>query len=228
MSDKRWAKLIFSLTLLAGCMLCLIGCSSEPASPEPTSDWVQDDSLSTFEVQPDRPATAKTLWAMANILATQGKDSQCEFVLNRIIHEHPTFLAAYNSLAELQMRQGRTKAAIKTLNEGLEIDPEEPLLLNNLGMCWMVLQDNEIALEMFTRAAGIMPENTKYRANMAVVLGLMGRDEESLSLFKQVLSEDLANQNLAVLLKTADIAADPNSAAPIEQSDSQNAESASQ
>ena len=216
MSDTCWTKLTFSLTLWAACMLCLIGCSESARS---RTDWVQNDSLSDFETQASRPATAKTLWAMADILATQGKDSQCEFVLKKIIHEHPAFLAAYNSLAELKMRQGQTKAAIKTLQDGLGINPDAPVLLNNLGMCWMILQDNEIALEMFTKAAGIMPENPKYRANMAVVLGLMGRDEESLSLFKQVLSEDLANQNLAVLLKTEDNT-DPNSTAPIEESDS--------
>jgi hypothetical protein len=44
-----------------------------------------------------------------------------------------------------------------------------------------------------------MPENVKYRANMAVALGLMGRDEESLSLFNQILPEDQAKHNLSVL-----------------------------
>ena len=222
MSEIRWARLTFSLTLWAGCMLCLVGCS-EPASSGPNTDWVQNDSLSDFETQANRPPTAKTLWAMADILATQGKDSECEFVLKRIIHEHPAFLPAYNSLAELRMRQGQTKAAIQILQDGLNIDPKAPVLLNNLGMCWMILQDNEAALDMFTTAAGIMPENRKYRANMAVVLGLMDRDEESLSLFKQVLPVDLANQNLAALQKTDD-SPDPTSLAPIEGVDSKHTE----
>lgn len=226
MTDTRWAKLTFFLTLSAGCMLCLIGCS-EPAGSGPDTDWVQSDSLTDFETQANRPPTVKTLWAMANILATQGKDSQCEFVLKRLIYEHPSFLPAYNSLAELKMRQGQTKVAIKILQNGLKIDAETPVLLNNLGMCWIILQDNEIALEMFTKAAGIMPENCKYRANMAVALGLMGRDEESLSLFKQVLPVDLANQNLAVFRRTED-SVDPNSSAPIEGSDSQHTEPTSQ
>jgi Flp pilus assembly protein TadD len=207
-------------------MLCLTGCS-ESASSGPETDWVQNDSLSDFETQANRPATAKTLWAMADILAKQGKDPECEFVLKRIISEHPDFLAAYNSLAELKMRQGKTKEAIETLRDGLSIDPNAPVLLNNLGMCWMILQDNEVALEMFTKAAGIVPEEPKYRANMAVVLAMMGREEESLSLFKQVLPEDLANQNLAVLVKTEGDA-DPNSCAPAEGSDSENTESASE
>ena len=78
MSDTRWAKLTFSLTLWAGCMLCLIGCS-ESASTGPDTDWVQSDSLSDFETQANRPATAKLLWAMADILATQGKDYSARF-----------------------------------------------------------------------------------------------------------------------------------------------------
>ncbi len=225
MSDSRWAKLTFCLTLWAGCMLCLVGCS-ESASPRANTDWVQNDSLSDFETQANRPPTAKTLWAMADILATQGKDSECEFVLKRIIHEHPAFLPAYNSLAELRMRQGQTKAAAQALQDGLNIEPKAPVLLNNLGMCWIILQDNETALEMFTKAAGIMPENCRYRANMAVVLGLMDRDEESLSLFKQVLPVDLANQNLAVLQKT-EHGKDPDNCAPVEGVDSQHIEAAS-
>jgi Flp pilus assembly protein TadD len=153
---------------------------------------------------------------MADILATQGKDSECEFVLRRIIYEHPSFLPAYNSFAELKMRQGQTKAAIKALQKGLEIEPESPILMNNLGMCWMILQDHEIALVMFTKAAGKMPENPKYRANMAVALGLMGRDEESISLFNQVLPMELAYQNLCVLRETKS-ASDPNTYTPIKE-----------
>ncbi|MHC4117326.1 MAG: tetratricopeptide repeat protein [Planctomycetota bacterium] len=129
---------------------------------------------------------------------------ECQYVLKRIINENPGFMPAYNSLAELQMRQGQTNMAIQTLQDGLRADPQDPILLNNLGMCWVVRRDNEAALEMFTRAAGIMPENRKYRANMAVVLGLMERDEEALSLFNQVLPVELANQNLAVLQNTQD------------------------
>ena len=226
MTDTRWAKLTFFLTLSAGCMLCLIGCS-EPAGSGPDTDWVQSDSPTDFETQANRPPTVKTLWAMADILATQGKDSQCEFVLKRLIYEHPSFLPAYNSLAELKMRQGQTKAAAQILQDGLNIDAETPVLLNNLGMCWMILQDNEAALEMFTRAAGIMPENCKYRANMAAVLGLMDRDEESLSLFTQVLPVDLANQNLAALQEAED-STDPSSVAPVEEADSQRTEAAPQ
>ena len=60
------------------------------------------------------------------------------------------------------------------------------------------------ALKMFAEAAGIMPENTKYRANMAVALSLMDRHEESRSLFEQVLRENQANHNVNMLQKVAE------------------------
>jgi serine/threonine-protein kinase len=182
------------------CMLCVGGCSESAGSGQ-SADWAMDKSELEFQSQANNPPTAKTLYTMADILAAQGRDSECEYVLKRIIQDNPKFLPAYNNLAELQMRQGKTNAAIETLRHALAINPEDTVLLNNLGMCWIVRRDYETALKMFTKAAGILPENVKYRANMAVALGLMGRDEESLSLFKQILPEDQANHNLSVLRK---------------------------
>lgn len=176
--------------------LCLYGCSESAA---PATEWSKGSSDLDFQTQADRPATTKTLWAMADILATQGKDSECEYVLKRIIQSDPEFLPAYNSLAELQMRQGRTSDAAQTLQDALRIAPDDPVLLNNLGMCRLVRRDYEGALKVFNKAAAIVPENMKYRANMAVALGLMGRDEEALALFKKVLPEDRAVHNLTLL-----------------------------
>ena len=174
------------------------GCT-ESASSGTDTDWAMDESELGFQSQSNSPPTTKTLYAMADILATQGRDSECEYALKRIIQDNPRFLPAYNNLAELQMRQGRTNAAIETLQHALRIDPNDTVLLNNLGMCLIVRRDYENALKMFTKAAGLMPEKVKYRANMAVALGMMGRDEESLSLFRHILPEDQANHNLSVL-----------------------------
>ncbi|MHC4657868.1 MAG: tetratricopeptide repeat protein [Planctomycetota bacterium] len=201
MTDICWVKLgrVTSL-FLAGAICCLhLGGCSEPVSTGSNAKLVRNNSELEFQRQADRPPTAKTLYAMAGILATQGKNAQCEFVLNRIIQDYPRFLPAYNSLAEVQMRQGRVNAAIETISGGLRIRPRDPVLLNNLGMCRIVHKDYEKALEAFTEAAGVVPENARYRTNMALALGLMGRYEESLSLFKQVLPEDQANHNLNIL-----------------------------
>jgi len=195
----RRLSIVISLCMVDFLCILFVGGCSESAASGTNTDWVMDKSELEFQSQANNPPTTKTLCAMADILATQGRDSECEYVLKRIIQDNPKFLPAYNRLAELQMRQGQTNAAIETLQHALKINSKDTVLLNNLGMCWIVRRDYENALKMFTQAAGIMPENMKYRANMAVALGLMGRDEESLSLFKQVLPEEQANHNLSVL-----------------------------
>lgn len=180
------------------CVLCLGGCS-DPAASGPEPVWGANDADIDFQTANGRPPTAKTLCAMADIFAVQGRDSECEYVLRRVLREHPQYLPAYNSLAELQMRQGLTREAIETLRIALGLHPDEPTILNNLGMCRIVRGEYEDALDMFTKAAGTRPEYAKYRANMAVALGLIGREEESLALFSQVTSEDKASQNVTVL-----------------------------
>ncbi len=193
---RNLSRVILYLGTIFICTFHLNGCSEPPAS---TVDPVTGNTRLESNTQANLPPTTKTLYAMSNILATQGKDSDCEFVLRRIIEQDPQFLPAYNSLAELQMRQRRINEAIETISSGLRIRPKDPVLLNNLGMCWTVSRNYENAMEMFTRAAGLAPENTRYRANMAMTLGLMGRYEESLSLFKQILPENQAEHNLTVI-----------------------------
>jgi Flp pilus assembly protein TadD len=136
---------------------------------------------------------------MADILAARGKEVDCEFVLRRCIREHPGFTPAYNRLAELQMRQGRVHEAVAVLSQALEVRAQDPVLLNNLGMCLLLRQEYAPALDRFTEAATLVPESEKYRANMAIALGLLGRHEESLALLEQVLPKDQARHNAEIL-----------------------------
>jgi len=190
--------LVLLFCSIVGVFLTAGGCSRSAAARQEVTSSV-DPAESEFQRGRGRRPTAKTLYAMADILAKQGKDSECELVLRSLIRDYPQFAPAYNSIAGLFVRTGRLNDAIRAIDDGLRIYPDDPVLLNNSGMCWLMRRDYEKALEMFTRAAGRMPETARYRANMAVALGLMGRDEESLALFKQLLSEDQANHNLTVL-----------------------------
>jgi Flp pilus assembly protein TadD len=65
----------------------------------------------------------------------------------------------------------------------------------------MLRNDYIKALNLFTQAAGLAPGNARYRSNMAVALGMMGRDQEALALYEQVLPKTDAQYNLAVLCR---------------------------
>jgi len=196
--------------LVAGlCVMLSCGCAGPGQSPGVNTGSGPDKPQAESKVRSDQPPSARTLYSMADILATQGKDTDCEFVLRRCIREHPRFTPAYNSLAELQMRQGRVNEAIDVLSEALRVRPRDPVLLNNQGMCFLVRKQYEKALESFTSAAGVVPERQRYRANMATTLGLLGRHEESLALLQQVLPGDKAKSNAEILRRAYEKEADP-------------------
>jgi len=209
-SSHQIARDALNWLVVAGCLgaACLSGCSSSHRFKGMQTARERNTGPQS-QMRQDRPPTQKTLFTMANILAAQGKDRQCEFVLRRCIEEYPQFMPAHNSLAELLMRQGRVNEAIAVLSAAVQIQPINPVLLNNLGMCMMIRKEYDKALQHFTQAAGVFPENRKYRANMATALGLLGRHEESQALLQQVLSDRDAARNAELLRQANEKAALP-------------------
>ena len=196
---KRHRKVIWRRYTLAA-MICLLlcGCLQTPATGPQDAPVLSSDEEGLQFQSADRPPSPRTLYATAEILAAQGKDSECESVLRRCVGQYPSFIPSYNRLAELLMRQGRMYQAKDILAMALTISPEDPVLLNNLGMCHLMQKQYRKALDCFTEA-GRVPESEKYRANMATALGLLGRNEEALALLRQVLPEEQANHNAEVL-----------------------------
>ena len=195
--EKMMKPICFlTLTILLVSLLCLVGCGEQNTAPQ---SQLNLDTPAVDPFDPDRPPTAKTLYVMADILASQGRDRDAELILKRVLRESPSFFPAYNMLAELQMRKRHIAEATSTLAAGLQVNPNDPVLLNNLGMCWLIRKDYEKALEYFTQAAGIVPENTRYRSNMATSLVLLDRRQEALALYEQILPKEEALENIRVL-----------------------------
>ncbi len=187
------------LTVLAVTLAAtqLIGCASDP---QRSGSSYLNGTDAAFESGAERPPTGRTLCLMARILAHQGKLEQAQFVLRRVINEHPDFMLAYCDLAQLQTRDGRVNDAIQLLTTALERQPNDPILLNNLGLCLMMNDQIEDALGRFWEAAALRPRDARYRANVAVALGLLGRYDESLQAYEGAVSDMAqAHYNLAVL-----------------------------
>jgi Flp pilus assembly protein TadD len=215
-SDWKFRAAAPRVLACAAGLILLCGCEEPQQANNPKGPQLNKAPRET-EVRPDVPPTAKTLYSMAEILAAQGKDKECEFVLRRCIQEYPRFTPAHNNLAELQMRQGRVHEAVATLSKALEVRPKDPVLLNNLGMCLLLRKKYAQALDRFTQASGLVPESEKYRANMATALGLLGREEEAQALFEQTLTIEKAKHNVEILREARERQANPPQDAQAEQ-----------
>src|SRR5262249_20902684 len=124
-----------------------------------------------FEAGSKRPPTAKTLYALSQVLTSQGKQAQAEAVLRKLIVDQPKFLPAYCDLADSQIRQRRIEEAIQILSAGLKVAPEDAILLNDRGMAFMLLHNYAAALNDFTAATAHAPNDARYCSNMAAALG---------------------------------------------------------
>jgi tetratricopeptide (TPR) repeat protein len=190
-------------TILCNFCACLTiavvsaGCAT--THTDTTKDFSAKDADYQFQAAGNRPPTAKTLYAMAKILAAQSKDAECEYILTRIIREYPDFCPAYCDMAELRMRQDRVTDAMASLRAGLQRCPAAATLINDYGMCRLIKGDYDGAFEDFRRAACLCPKNARYRANMALTLGMLRRYDESLALYEQVVPSGEAHYNLSVI-----------------------------
>jgi Flp pilus assembly protein TadD len=146
-----------------------------------------------------RAPSAATLRSVARVMAAQGKDEQCEMLLQRLVRDYPSFAPAYGELAELYLRTERVESAVAALELGLARAPQDPVLRNNLGMCRLVQRDYEAALAEFTAAAGADPADARNRCNMALALGMLGRTDEALALYLQSIGEADAHHNLGLI-----------------------------
>lgn len=198
MTRTRYLILTLLLALLPACTTTGTSARDRDAAEHARALAAQDD----FDRAMQRAPTARTLYALARILEAQRRDAEAESVLNKLIASHRDFLPAYNDLAELYVRQRKIDQALQTLNAGLAVQPRSPVLLNNLGMAYLVKGDHEAALRQFTQAASLDADDARYRANMAVALGLMGRYDEAMSLYRQVTTPAEAHYNLAVLAES--------------------------
>ena len=184
---------------LAAISLLSSGCQDSYKNSEQQHQYIRSQQDVEFQQGADQPPTTATLYSMAKILIHQGRLNDAEVLLQRIINKNPRFLPAYNDLAEIKIRNRRTNEAIAILSKALKNNSDDPTTLNNLGMCWLIRKDYQKALQMFTDAAGLRPENTRYRANMALALGLMKRDDEALALYRQILPEKQARKNIKII-----------------------------
>ncbi|MHC4530511.1 MAG: tetratricopeptide repeat protein [Planctomycetota bacterium] len=188
--------LIFHLAFIS---IFSCGCGGPDTNGKQQHKYLSSQEGIEFQQGADQPPSMETLYSMATIFIHQGRFNEAELLLQRVINKNPKFLLAYNDLAETKIRNRRTSEAIEILSTAIKENSSDPTTFNNLGMCWIIRRDYEKALQMFTDAAGLEPENTRYRANMALALGLMERDNEALALYRQILPEEQANKNLSII-----------------------------
>lgn len=94
---------------------------------------------------------------------------------------------------------GRSEEARAAYRDALDTKPNEPSVLSNLGMSYLLARDLKTA-ETYLRSAISQPgADSRVRQNLALVIGLQGRFQEAENIARQELTAEQAEANVAYL-----------------------------
>jgi len=94
---------------------------------------------------------------------------------------------------------GRSEQARAAYRDALDIKPNEPSVLSNLGMSYLLTRDLKTA-ETYMRSAIAQPgADSRVRQNLALVVGLQGRFQDAENIARQELTLEQAEANVAYL-----------------------------
>ena len=94
---------------------------------------------------------------------------------------------------------GRHDEARRYYASALRLRPDEPSVLSNLGMSYVLTKDLPKAETTLRQAYSRAPSDGRIRQNLALVVGLQGRFDEAESIVKADLPPDEAAANVAYL-----------------------------
>tara|TARA_Y100000815_G_scaffold128884_1_gene116329 strand:- start:112 stop:648 length:537 start_codon:yes stop_codon:yes gene_type:complete len=135
---------------------------------------------------------------MSRLLIDQRQPEKAEFVLQRIIAEHPGYAPAYVELAELQARTFRPDEAIATLEASVANRGKDPVVLNNIGVLYLQQGNADAAVDAFGDAVDLDGGEARYWSNLGLALAMVGRDDEAFSAYRRALSLAETHWNIGV------------------------------
>ncbi|HEX6504414.1 MAG TPA: FG-GAP-like repeat-containing protein [Terriglobales bacterium] len=140
----------------------------------------------------DDPASAEALYGLGSVYLEQQKNSQAGHVFERVTSLQPsypdTLPNAWNNLGLLAAREGRTEEAVIDFQKALQVSPDHPIALVNLGNAYRQLKRWQDAQKVLQQAVSISPEDPEANYSLGMV-------------FAQLNDSDLAYQYLQNALK---------------------------
>lgn len=145
------------------------------------------------------PKDRDVLAAYGKALAANGQlEPALDAVRRAQTPEYPDWKLVSAEAAILD-QMGQKDQARQLYRKALELKPNEPSILSNLGMSYVLEGDLRTA-ETYMRSAAQQPNaDSRVRQNLALVVGLQGRFDEAEKIASQELSPDQAQANVTYL-----------------------------
>ncbi|HRE22297.1 MAG TPA: tetratricopeptide repeat protein, partial [Rhabdaerophilum sp.] len=117
--------------------------------------------------------------AYGKALADIGRFEEAARVLSQAHTEDRPSWRVLSTLGSVADQSGNHRQAREYYHRALQIAPDEPIVLNNLGLSYMLTKELKLAEETLRKAANRSPGNARIQGNLALVLRLQGKNSEA-------------------------------------------------
>jgi Flp pilus assembly protein TadD len=145
------------------------------------------------------PSNKALLAGYGRALADNGSFQQAFDVLNRAHSPANPDWRILSVQGTALDQLGRHDEARRYYASALKISPEEPAVLSNLGLSYVLSKDLPKAEEALRRAYASTRADARVRQNLGLVVGLQGRFAEAETIVKADLPQEEAAANVAYL-----------------------------
>lgn len=147
----------------------------------------------------DQPGNKALLGGYGRALADNGNFQQAFDILSRAHTPADPDWRVLSAQGSALDQLGRHEEARQYYASALKIVPEDPSVLSNLGLSYLLSKDLPKAEEALRRANGNKDADPRVRLNLAMVVGLQGRMSEAESIAKADRPPEEAQANVAYL-----------------------------
>ena len=127
------------------------------------------------------------LFKQATDLISKGKFSDAIVILDKLVSQNKKHADAYNTLGVAYFRLQKLDKALEMYKKAVDINPENPIYLNNYGTTLSGLGDNVTAVKIIGEAIKRDINYTEAYNNMGIALMRIGDIQNSLQCFKKTL-----------------------------------------
>lgn len=149
----------------------------------------QQQALSLLENwYAQHPADLQVATTLANLYLATQQGPKAVPLLEKLVEATPDNVTALNSLA-WHLREREPERALNYARRANQLAPNEPLLMDTLGMILLQRGDVEAALAQLRQAVAKAPENQTLRYHLAQALTEAGQRQEARALLEDVLKQ---------------------------------------
>lgn len=137
--------------------------------------------------------------AYGKVLAMNGRFDEALNVLQGVQQPDTPDWKLMSAQAAIYDQTGNHKKARSLYKQALKIVPDDPSLLNNLGLSYLLTNELPDAEYTLRQAATSPAADSRVRQNLALVLGIQGKYDEAIQVAQAELDPRQAEANIAYL-----------------------------